>query len=101
MNKLQKLLKLRGISDKDLADHISPGYHMVQKNIKGTYSTRHVQEAIASYLRLTWGQAFGPASSNYLHQLILQEINKLGKHIGQRKEAELKAIYIDTPVSEP
>ncbi len=79
MNSLQKLLKLRGISVQEIASKITPNYHMVQKNIKGTYRTKSVQQAIAMHLQLTWEQTFGPNSQHHLQKHILKVIEKQGQ----------------------
>lgn len=79
MNDLQKLIILRRVSIPAMARSLGHGYHSVQKTIKGVRSPRHVQDAVADYLGLTWSQAFGPGRSAHLRRLILAEISKAGR----------------------
>lgn len=95
MNDLKKLISLRKINIPAMAREIGHGYHSVQKTIKGVRRPRHIQEAIAGHIGLTWEHAFGPGRSACLKRLILAEISKAG----QAKVRSLHAQYLaDQPL---
>jgi transcriptional regulator with XRE-family HTH domain len=90
LNNLQKLLKLRGLTIKEVARQIGYGYHMTQKVINrtpykhvgdthGVYASRDIEAAVAKLLGLEYDQVWGPASRITLHQLIKEELKKQAK----------------------
>ena len=94
MNYLQRLIKIRGLSIRDVAREIGYGYHSTQKVIKGaTYtladgskalrSNREIEEAVSRLLGLTRDEAWGLDSNTVLPRLIRQEIKR---QAGQREK---------------
>ena len=90
MNNLQKLIRLRGLTIKAVADDTGLGYHSVQKNVKGIRDTYGVQEAIARSLNLDVNQAFGSGSDRYLKEHIKTAI----KHRTEQHRVELSEQYL-------
>jgi hypothetical protein len=87
MNNLQKLIKLRSLTARDIAESIGFGYHSTQKVIKGTCyrladgtkvlrSHKEIEEAIAKLLGVTHDEAWGLKSHKVLPRLIRLEIEK-------------------------
>lgn len=93
MNDLQRLLKARKISMQKLGDQLGIGMHMVQKVVKGTRVTPHIQRAIAEYLGFSVEQCFGPESSGFLRPFVDLEIKKLRNEY----ENKLKAKFFTLP----
>ena len=91
MNDLQKLLSLRAISAKQIADATGENYHSVQKTIKGQRSPAHIQAAIARYLRMEEPQLFGPGSARTLKPLIAQELEKLTEREWDRLRCSIRS----------
>ena len=102
MNDLQKLIKLRGMTIREVAELIGHGYHMTQKVIKGTrykrsdgsfgvYTSTAIEEAVAGLLGLTPGQVWGDGAKVILRKLIQQEI----KTTARQRESELRAQYLN------
>lgn len=77
MNDLQRLFKVRKLTMQQLGDELGIGMHMVQKVVKGTRATPHIQLAIAGYLGLTVEQCFGPDAGKTLLPMVDMEIKKL------------------------
>jgi len=91
MNDLQRLFKARGISMRALGETLSLNWHAVQKTVKGTRATAHIQAAVAAYLGLAVEQCFGPRAARHLRPLIECEINrKRGDY-----ESKLKARFLN------
>ncbi len=101
MNNLQKLIKLRGLTVRDVAREIDQGYHITQKVIKGAtyqradgsrgvYSSRTVEEKVAQILGLTRHEAWGANSSTILRRLILKEI----KNQSRQREKDLQKQWL-------
>jgi lambda repressor-like predicted transcriptional regulator len=109
MNDLQKLLKLRGISVRQMSTDIGEDYTCVQKIICRTpyyvrktgevliRKTPRIRAKIANYLGLTHDEAWGKRSSLALRQAILVEIRKQAK----AREKELADKYLNTSSSLP
>lgn len=87
MNNLQKLLRLRGLTIKQIADEIGQGYHITQKVIKrSTYkrsdgsvavrSSLPVETGVAILLGLSHEETWGDKSDVVLTKLIQKEIKK-------------------------
>jgi hypothetical protein len=93
MNDLQKLLSLRGISAKQIADATGENYHSVQKTIKGWRHSPHIQAAIGRHLEIEPEQLFGEGAERSLQRLIAQEIDRRAE--GER--ARLRARYLHRP----
>jgi len=84
MNNLQKLIRLRGLTVKEVAAKIGFGYHNVQKIIKqatrptkdgGVVRSNHdIESAVAKLLGLTHEQCWGSDSEAVLKRLIRHEI---------------------------
>ncbi|MDH4319147.1 MAG: hypothetical protein OEV64_12195, partial [Desulfobulbaceae bacterium] len=79
MNDLQKLIKLRGMTIREVAEQIGHGYHMTQKVIKrtryrrsdgsfGVYTSSAIEEAVAGLLGLTPGQVWGDGAKVILRK---------------------------------
>ncbi len=104
MNNLQKLIRLRGLTIREIADRIGYGYHLTQKVIKGTrrrtksggqgatFSNPAVETAVAELLGLSYDQAWGPGSPLALRRLISQEI----KEQARRQEESLRQQWLST-----
>ncbi|HHL33135.1 MAG TPA: hypothetical protein ENJ30_02080 [Desulfobulbaceae bacterium] len=101
MNDLQKLLCLRGLTVREVAERIGYGYHITQKVIKGTrltlrsggtyiYSNRAIETAVAELLGLSHDECWGDKSSIRLRRLIRQEIKKQGR----KREQELQQQFL-------
>ncbi len=99
MNNLQKLIKLRGLTIRCLADEISQGYHTTQKVIKGATYKRsdgslgvrkniHVENGVARVLGLTHSEVWGKNANATLKRLIRKEISKQVKNQRQRLRAQ-------------
>lgn len=95
MNNLQKLLKLRRLSAKQVSDRIGHGYHITQKVIKGTTRTladgtvvvrrnRDIEAGVAELLGITHEEAWGEKSSQILRGLIRQELKKQAEQRAQK-----------------
>lgn len=87
MNNLQILLKLRGLTAKQISGEIGQGYHTTQKIIKrATYkrpdgtravrSNRQVEERIAGLLGLSHADVWGDGAEAVLRELIMDEIKR-------------------------
>lgn len=85
MNNLQKLIRLRGLTVKGVAEQIGYGYHNVQKIIKGSTrprpdgtatirSNREIEVSVAALFGLTHDECWGSQSDQVLTRLIRQEI---------------------------
>lgn len=85
MNNLQKLIRLRRLTIKEVADQIGHGYHNVQKIIKGstrtrpdgtevTRSNREIEERVAEMFGLSHDECWGRGADLVLKRLIKQEI---------------------------
>ncbi|MDR3631747.1 MAG: hypothetical protein P4L42_15610 [Desulfocapsaceae bacterium] len=77
MNNLQKLIRLRGLTIKEIADRTGYGYHNVQKIIKrstrsnsGRFTNFAIETAVATLFGLTHEQCWGPQSDTILRNLI-------------------------------
>jgi len=102
MNDLQKLIKLRGMKIREVAELIGHGYHMTQKVIKGTqykrsdgsfgvYSSEAIEKAVAGLLGLKPEQVWGDGAKVALRELIQQEI----KTTARQHESRLQAQYLN------
>lgn len=105
MNDIQKLIKLRGLSVRGIAEDIGHGYHHVQKVVKGTrykhrdgsfgtYNNMAVQQAVAVRLNLTYEQAWGAKSHAFLQRLIRKEIKALAKAEARKQERDLQQQFL-------
>ena len=81
MNNLQKLIRLRGLTVKEVADKIGFGYHNVQKIVKRStrinatpFTNIDIETAIAELFGLSHEQCWGSQSNVILRRLIKQEI---------------------------
>jgi hypothetical protein len=81
LNNLQKLIRLRGLTIKEVADQIGSGYHNVQKIIKRStrinarpFTNTEIETAVAGLFGLTHEQCWGPQSDMILRRLIKKEI---------------------------
>jgi len=96
-------MKLRGIDAIEIARATGIGYHQIQKAVKGVAMIRlrngkqakrplpkHVGEAIAAHLGLTYAETFGRQSDLVLRRLILREIAKQAKQV----KKDLDALYL-------
>lgn len=103
MNELQKLIKLRGMTVRQLSSRIGHGYHSTQKVVKGAryrlksgtagiYTSPAVRRAVAEHLGLLPEQVWGTGSARFLRRLIRQEIRKKT----DRHERSLVNQYLDT-----
>ncbi len=101
MNDLQRLLKLRGISCRDIAEAKAIEYHTVQKTIaRAAYTDKrgvirirkpkNIRRVVADYLGLSYDQVWGDGSALTLRRLIKAEVRKKA----QAAEAELMAAYL-------
>ncbi len=99
MNDLQKLIKLKGLSIRDVSREINQGYHITQKVIKGaTYrkrdgslvvrSSRNVEDGVAALLGLSHDQVWGPRASTYLRRHIRAEIKRQARRREQDMQEE-------------
>lgn len=75
MNDLQKLLALRGLSTRVIAERAEINYFTVQKTVKGIRRAEHAKQAVAEALGLPVEQLFGVEADKALRVLIAQEIN--------------------------
>lgn len=89
MNDLQRLFKARQISMRDLADQIDQDMHSVQKTVKGTRQTPHIQKAVAGFLGLAVDECFGSRSAFPLRQLVAIEIKKRRSEYENKLKAKL------------
>jgi len=95
MNNLQHLLKLRGVTMQKLAEAIGMSMHPVQKNVKGSRQTPHIQQKIAEFVGLPVEKCFGPTSSRPLRTLIRREIRKKrGEYERELKRKVLPAVIL-------
>jgi len=90
MNNLQKLIRLKGKTYKDVAGSIGLGYHTVQKAIKGIRSIQKTRDAIADHLGLDMDRAWGPGSDKYLKDQIREAI----KHCAAAERKRLEKRYL-------
>ena len=81
MNTLQKLIRLRGLTVKEVADQIGYDYHNVQKIVKLStrindrpFTNREIESAVAAVFGLTHAECWGPQSDLVLRRLINKEI---------------------------
>jgi hypothetical protein len=81
LNNLQKLIRLRGLTVKDVADRIGGGYHNVQKIVKRStrvndrpFTNIEIETAVAGLFGLTHEQCWGSQSDMILRRLIKKEI---------------------------
>ena len=89
MNDLQRLFKARKISMQKLGDQLGIGMHMVQKTVKGTRQTPHIQQAVAGFLGMTVDECFGTRSAFILRQLTNLEIKKRRGEYENKLKAKL------------
>lgn len=102
MNDLQKLIKLRGSTIREVAEQIGHGYHMTQKVIKRRelhrkdgsiyiYNSDAIETAVANLLGIPHHVAWGPDGSAAMQKLIREEIKKQAK----LKEQELQQQWLN------
>jgi hypothetical protein len=95
LNNLQKLIRLRGLTIKEVADQIGSGYHNVQKIIKRStrinarpFTNTEIETAVAGLFGLTHEQCWGQQSDMILRRLIKKEItaqaNKAANQLRQQ-----------------
>lgn len=90
MNDIQKLLKLKGVSIRDLAALKKVGYHSLQKYIKGHRKTPSIRKVLASYLNIQPDALVGTKSRFIIRFLIEKEIEIRTQTINE----ELKKKYL-------
>jgi len=90
LNDLQKLLRLKKITLRQIAHVSGVGYHSLQKVVKGVRKTPSVRRAIASYLNVTPEALWGPKSHTVIYYLMEKEI----EHQACDKREELKNGYL-------
>ncbi len=90
MNELQKLIALRGLNVRKLADELGEGYHSVQKVVKGVHTNPRIRQEIAEHLGLKYYQVWGDEAPRTLKRLIREEIDRRAED----ERARLRAIYI-------
>jgi len=102
MNDLQRLLKLRGKTCRDIATVTGLDYYSVQKTVsQASYRSlsgkirirqpRHIRQKVADALGLRYEQVWGNQSTLVLKRLIRAEIKRLASTAALAKEAELLA----------
>ena len=95
MNNLQKLIRLRGLTVREVAARTGYGYHNVQKIIKRStrvndrpFTNVEIETAIAGIFGLTHKQCWGPQSDMILRRMINKEIttqvNKAASQLRQQ-----------------
>lgn len=96
MNDLQKLLRLRGLSAREIARQSGISYHTVQKTLTGRRdSAAHAKAAIAAALEIPVEPLFGAESAKALRVLIAQEIN--ARAAAERKRLRSRFLHQSTP----
>ena len=76
MNDLQRLIRLRGLNMFSIGAALELDPHSVQKVVKGTRKTPHVQEGIAAYIGVPVEHLFGPGARQHITRLINNEIDR-------------------------
>lgn len=74
MTHLQRYLKLKKITARDVSRGTGLGYHTVFKTIRGDRTAKHVRQAIADHLYLPYSHVWGAASAKHLVKQINLEI---------------------------
>lgn len=100
INTLQKLIQLRGVSIRIIAETTGYGYHNVQKIIKratrptksgGVVRSNHkIETAIAGFFGLTHEECWGKDSDQVLKRLIRKEITARASD----KASQFREIYL-------
>lgn len=94
MNQLQKYMKLKNISARDLAERTGLKYCTAQKTVKGLRTGRITRRKIAAALDLDYDQAFGIKAGLYLRRLIKQEIERNADLARAEQRAKLQARFL-------
>jgi len=94
MNDLQRLIKLKGPSIRQIATPLGVGYHSLQKTIKGVRKTPAMRQAIASYFNVSPDALWGPKSHAVIRYLIEKEIEHQVKRRAKLTREELTKQYL-------
>ena len=101
MNNIEKLLKAKGLTKRELARILNIGYHSFQKTVKGaSYKTKtgniyirecpHIRKQIADWLGYPYELIWGPNSEIFVRKLINEEIDCRGYQYAHEEQQRLR-----------
>lgn len=102
MNLIEKLIKAKGLSKRQLARELEVGYHSLQKMLKGNwkYTTktgevrftecRHIRKRVADWLGYPYELIWGSNSDVFLKHLITEEIDHQAHRHAELERQELR-----------
>ena len=90
MNDLQKLLKIKGVTIRQISRATGAGYHSLQKTTKNLRQSKRMQKVLASYLGVDPALLFGPRRVRIVHTMMEREIEKRSVELRD----ELRARYL-------
>jgi len=102
MNTIEKLIKAKGLTKRDLSRELGVGYHSLQKMLKGNwkYTTksgevrfaecRHIRQRVADWLGYPYELIWGPNSDLFLNRLITEEIDRQADQRAAEQRAQLR-----------
>ncbi len=94
-NNLKNLLKVRGITAREIAEKSGFDHSTIRKTITGSRKGRHPRKAIAKYLKVNFSSLWGPESSLIMKRLIEQAIEDRAKLHAEQERKRLVSNYLE------
>ncbi len=98
---VQNLLKIRGITAKEIALKSGLNHSTIQKTISNDRKGRIPRQAIAGYLQVDYNQIWGIGSARHIKQLIRKAIEERAEQKAASEVQRLNSRYLgqSLPVS--
>ena len=98
-NPLKNLLKIRGITARDIADISGFERSTIQRAIDGSRRSQKPRQAIADYLNVSYESLWGPFNRRHVKKLTERAIEDRAKRVSEQEKLRLAKSYLTKSVT--